>query len=136
MYRILLLICIFAAAIASVLYFINRASRDDNLIKTEEIKSEEIKRYRTELQGEYVCMRAVSSAEPESSDCAYGIKTDKDEYFALDFNLLSQEKAKLKPGDRFSAGGTVTPIEMISTDYWQKYNVKGIFSVTDSVKKL
>jgi hypothetical protein len=46
---------------------------------------------------------------------------------------MSQMHGPLSVGERFTANGTVTPIERLSTDHWQKYNIEGIFSVTDSV---
>lgn len=121
MIRILLVLC--ALLLISAVFFLNK----DEAVNTE--------RYRTELKGELICLKAQDTAGSKSGKCDYGIKTDKNEVYAIDFNLLSQNMPELSPGDKFSASGNVTPIEMISTDYWQKYGIKGIFSVTDSVKK-
>lgn len=97
--------------------------------------SENLKAYEATLTGEYVCLPHTDQNGPQTLECALGMKTDTGEYYALDFNLLSQTPPDLKTGDRFTAKGTITPIELLSTDHWQKYPIEGIFSVTDSVEK-
>lgn len=96
---------------------------------------EDIKTYRATLTGEYICLPHADQNGPQTLECAFGIKTTTGEYYALDFNLMSQTPPELNIGDKFTASGTITPIKMLSTDHWRKYPIKGIFSVTDSVKK-
>jgi hypothetical protein len=90
--------------------------------------------YRAILSGEYVCLPHADKSGPETMECAFGIRTDLGEYFAVDFSLMSETNPGIEVGERFSANGTVTPIEMLSAYQWQKYDVVGIFSVTDSVE--
>lgn len=97
--------------------------------------AEEITAYRATLTGEYVCLPHTDQNGPQTLECAFGIKTDVGEYYAVNFAAMSQTAPDLKIGDRFTASGTITPIEMLSTDHWQKYPVEGIFSVTDPVRK-
>ena len=92
--------------------------------------------YRGTLAGEYVCLPHVDSSGPQTMECAFGLKTDAGEYYAVDFSLMSQTPPPLAVGDRFSASGLITPIERLSTDHWRQYPIEGIFSVTDSVEKL
>lgn len=92
--------------------------------------------YRGTLTGEYVCLPHTDTDGPQTMECALGIKTDVGEYYAVDFAAMSQIPPALITGDRFSANGLITPIELLSTDYWQIYDIEGIFSVTDSVQKL
>ena len=92
--------------------------------------------YRGTLSGEYVCLPLLDASGPETDECVRGIKTEVGEYYALDFNMMSQTPPKLSTGDTFKASGVITPIERLSTDHWQQYPVEGIFSVTDSVEKL
>lgn len=94
-----------------------------------------VKPYRATLTGEYVCLPHKDTSGPQTLECAFGMKTDVGEYYALDFNLMSQGPAELNVGDRFTATGNITPIEMLSTDHWDVYSIEGIFSVTDSVVK-
>ncbi len=92
--------------------------------------------YRGTLTGEYVCLPHRDTSGPQTMECALGIKTDAGDYYAVDFSAMSQQGPGLETGDRFTATGLITPIELLSTDHWQKYDVEGIFSVTDSVQKL
>lgn len=92
--------------------------------------------YRGTLVGEYTCLPHKNTNGPQTLECALGIKIDTGEYYALDFGPSSQTQSKFQTGDRFRANGTITPIELLSTNHWQKYDVEGIFSVTDGVEKL
>ncbi|PIR54343.1 hypothetical protein COU75_01195 [Candidatus Peregrinibacteria bacterium CG10_big_fil_rev_8_21_14_0_10_42_8] len=93
--------------------------------------------YRGTLTGKKVCLTYTDTSEPQPTGCELGIQTDAGEYYALNFVLLSQTPdPELVTGDRFSASGLITPIEMLSTDQWRKYGIEGIFSVTDSIEKL
>lgn len=91
--------------------------------------------YRATLEGEVVCLPHVGDG-PHTMECAYGLKTDADEYYALDLALMSQEHGPLETGERISANGSVTPVEMLSSDHWRRYDIEGIFSVTDSLEVL
>jgi hypothetical protein len=92
--------------------------------------------YRATLSGTYVCLPHKNTDGPQTMECAFGLQTPVGEYYALDFNLLSQGQPSIVVGDTFSAAGTVTPIEYLSSNQWQQYPIEGIFSVTDSVQKL
>lgn len=89
--------------------------------------------YRATLSGEYVCLPHTKSSVPQTMECAFGLKTDVGEYFAVDFALMSQETHELSVGQRLTANGLVTPVERLSSDHWKQYPIEGIFSVTDSV---
>lgn len=93
----------------------------------------DIDRYRGTLSGEVVCLPHRDTDGPQTLECAMGLRTDVGEHYAVDLNLMSQEHPPLDTGKRLTANGVITPIEMLSTDQWQKYDVKGIFSVTDSL---
>ncbi len=90
--------------------------------------------YRATLSGEYLCLPHVDTRGPQTDECALGIKTAVGEYYAIDFNLMSQTLPTITPGHRISASGVVTPIERLSTDHWKQYPIVGIFSVTDSLE--
>lgn len=104
--------------------------------KENNLGSNEVKMYRATLVGEYLCLPHVNTSGLQTEECALGLKTDDGKYYALDFNLSSQAWPQFVSGDRIEGTGTVTPIEMISANTWQKYPIVGIFSVTDSVQKL
>ena len=90
---------------------------------------------RATLSGVYLCLPHVDTTGRQTDECALGLKTDVGAYYAVDFNQMPEAQAQLAMGDRFQANGTVTPIERLSTDHWQKYPIEGIFSVTDSLEK-
>lgn len=95
-----------------------------------------IKAYRGTLTGEMTCLPHADTKGPQTLECAIGMKTDVGEYYALDFSLMPDERPDIQSGDRFTATGLITPIEMLSNDQWKKYDVQGIFSVTDTVERL
>ena len=90
--------------------------------------------YQATLTGTQVCLPPKNTDGPVTMECAIGIKTDSDEYYALDFNPMSQTPPIIANGQRFTASGVITPIEYLSSDHWQKYIVTGIFSVTNGVE--
>jgi hypothetical protein len=89
--------------------------------------------YRATLAGEYVCLPHKDTSSPQTDECIFGLRTEGGEYYAIDFYLMSQMHKPLSIGDTLSAAGVVTAVERLSSDHWQKYDVKGIFSVTDSL---
>jgi hypothetical protein len=91
---------------------------------------------RMTLTGVYECLPHRDTSGPQTMECALGMKTDDGNHYAIDLNLLETTAPNLQTGDRFTANGLMTPIEMLSSDHWQKYDVTGIFSITDSIKKL
>ncbi len=97
---------------------------------------QDVTSYRGTLSGDVVCLPHADTTGPQTKECAYGLKTESGEYYALDLALMSQQHAPLETGERISANGLITPIEMLSSDHWKKYTIEGIFSVTDSVKEL
>lgn len=108
----------------------------NSYIYNEKQEPNEVQAYRGTLAGEYICLSFKDDAKEAQDVCQFGIKTEAGEYYAVDFALMSQEKTELNIGDKFSANGLITPIEMLSSDHWKQYQVTGIFSVTDSVKIL
>ena len=133
MRKLLLIIGIIAALlIAGYLVF------NSDLYKQKQGQTEDTAPHRGTLTGEYICLPPTGELATKTTECINALKTDQGKYYVLDFNLMSQAKPDLKEGDRFTATGVITPIENLSTDYWQKYptKIEGIFSITDSVQKL
>jgi hypothetical protein len=88
--------------------------------------------YQATLSGFETCLPHKDTSGPQTLECALGIKTDDGTYYALDFSLLgSQVPPEVHTGIRFAAHGLVTPVERLNNDRWQKYDIVGIFSVTD-----
>lgn len=90
---------------------------------------------RTTLKGEYTCLPHRDTSGPQTMECALGLKMAEGVYYALDTSLLSaQVPPAIQTGDSLEANGLLTPVEMLRRDHWQKYNIEGIFSVTDGLK--
>lgn len=90
--------------------------------------------YRAELSGRYACLPPKDTSGEVTTECAYGLQTEAGEYYAIDFNLMSLAHQNILGGSYLSASGTVTPIERLSTDRFSKYDIEGVFSVTDSLE--
>jgi hypothetical protein len=96
----------------------------------------EITSYRGTLTGEVVCLPHADTSGPTTLECATGLRTETGEYYALDLAVMSQQADPLETGEKIRANGLITPVEMLSTDFWRRYDIEGIFSVTDSLERL
>lgn len=83
--------------------------------------------YEGTLSGTYVCLPHKDTTGPQTLECAFGLKTQTGEYYALDFG--QGDPTQFMGGQEVTLTGTITPIEMLSSDQWQKYDVVGILSV-------
>lgn len=83
----------------------------------------------TTLEGEYTCLPHKDTSGPQTLECALGMKTADGSYYAIDSGSNWSLISNLQTGDRIRAGGSLTPIEALSSDHWQKYNVKGVISI-------
>lgn len=89
------------------------------------------------IQGEYLCLPPKGEKKPEALDCTLGVKTDNGVYYAID---AQGENARnvlftLQTGLKIQIDGTLVPIEQISSDAWQKYDIGGIV-ITESIKRI
>ena len=90
--------------------------------------------YRTHLEGTYTCVPYKENDEiPTDSACEPGIQTDNNEYYAVNFFLMSQMHAPLEVGQHFSANGVIDTDNFSDSLDWQDYDIEGVFSVTDSL---
>lgn len=130
MKKSLLIIAAAVVLLAAAFYSLNA------YIYAEKQGNGEVNSYRGTLSGEVVCLPKVDTGGPTTLECAIGLRTDAGEHYALDLAVMSQEQPGLNTGERISANGLITPIEMLSTDRWRTYDIESIFSVTDSLKRL
>lgn len=99
------------------------------LIKKDSSQSAPVAAEKT-LTGKTTCLPHKDSSGPQTMECAFGIKAGGD-YYALSLNNLSaDDSAALNASQgEVSVTGVVVPIEAISADTWQRYDVKGIMEV-------
>lgn len=85
------------------------------------------------LQGEFVCLPNRDTTGPQTMECALGIKSDNDLYFAIDAQGEAARNTlmSLQTGLRIQIDGLLVPIEQISSNVWQKYDVAGIISTSN-----
>jgi hypothetical protein len=130
MIKKLLLISIFICFLFTAFYAFN-----NYIYNQKQSRPNQIEPYMATLSGEYVCLPHRDQSGPQTLECALGIKTSTGEYYALDLNKISPSTLDFATGDNLKVTGTVTPIERLSANHWQKYQVTGILSV-DSVEKI
>jgi len=122
---LIIYVIIFVIALVGIFYFLN------NFIYTEKQAGGLIEPYEASLSGEYVCLPHKDETGPRTDECAFGLKTDTDEYYAVDFSQIPEVGIPFIAGDRLSASGLVTPIERLSFNQWERYRIDGVFSITD-----
>lgn len=82
----------------------------------------------TSFTGEFVCLPHKNTDGPQTMECAFGLKAESGDYFALDFGT-STELMNQPMNTPITVKGPVTPIEAISSNLGQIYNVRGIIRV-------
>lgn len=122
-------VVILALAVAAGFFALNKY-----IYKEKQGEDNTYEPYRAELSGRYVCLPHKDTSGPQTTECAFGLQTEAGEYYAIDFNLMSQASQDILGGSYISANGTVTPIERLSTDHFNTYDIEGVFSVTDSLE--
>ena len=124
-------IVVIAVALAIIigafwLYPSEKSVTNDRVIGTPE------ETYEATLIGIPECLPHRDQTGPQTLECAFGIKLDDGTYYGLDMSDI--------PGDYqshegyISVHGMLTPIEMLSSDWWQQYDVKGIMKVSEATK--
>ncbi len=120
----------------AIIYFANTKvaeKKNDAITPTPIVSPTGIEQMRTTIRGKVICLSHRDTSGPQTMECAYGLKADDGRNYAINSNLLSQGIPTYNVGDTISANGTVTPVEELSADIWQKYDIYGIFSITDSL---
>lgn len=85
----------------------------------------------TTLQGKMVCLPHKDTSGPVTLECAFGIKTDAGDHYALDTTTYFPEEIYNLPMDeRVAVSGVITPIEKLKEDRVSIYAIKGVLRVT------
>lgn len=98
--------------------------------KEAETKNLDATPYQTTLSGTYTCLPHLDTSGPQTMECAFGLKTDAGDYYAVNFGESADAVEQFQSGAHVTAEGSVVIKEALSSDHWQKYNMKGIFTVT------
>ena len=82
------------------------------------------------ITGTYGCLPHKNTEGPQTMECAFGIQSDDGIWYAVNFGQSANAAAQFQSGAHVVVHGFVVPIEALSTDQWNKYNIKGIFTLT------
>ncbi len=82
------------------------------------------------LSGTYECLPHLDAEGPQTEECAFGFVTDDGVHYAVNFGASADAMQKFQSGAHVTAEGFVVPRDALSTDEWQKYNMKGMFTIT------
>lgn len=82
-------------------------------------------------EGTFICLPHKDTTGPQTMECAFGLKAADGSNYALDISSVTPAPTNLPTNaKKFAVSGTITPIEALSSNTWQKYDVKGIIKVT------
>lgn len=84
------------------------------------------------VSGKIICLPHKGDG-PTTLECRYGIETVDGTNYALDLQSITLGEP-LEVGETVTLEGRMTPIELISSDMWQAYDIKGILSVHAEIK--
>jgi hypothetical protein len=87
------------------------------------------------LSGTYKCLSKIDTTGPQTEECAFGFKTDDGIDYAVNFGSSADAMNQFMSGKHVTAEGFVVIKEALNTDQWEKYNMKGIFTVTKVVEQ-
>ena len=86
--------------------------------------------YQATISGTYTCLPHLDTTGPHTMECAFGIRADNGDYYAVNFGASATAMEQFQAGERVTAEGFIVIKEALSSDQWAKYNMKGIFTVT------
>ncbi len=78
------------------------------------------------IQGSFLCLPHRDTTGPQPLECAFGLKTADNTYYALDLSKLSEEAQNSAMNATYEVQGIFVALELLSNDHWQKYPIRGI----------
>lgn len=86
------------------------------------------------ISGTYTCLPKKNTGGPVTLECALGLLTDKS-YYGLDMSGIKSENYPfIQDGTSITIEGFLVPIELVSADRWQTYDIVGVISVERIIK--
>lgn len=90
--------------------------------------------YEATISGTYGCLPHSDTTGPQTDECAFGLQADSGEWYAVNFGASARAAELFRSGAHVKVQGTVVRKEALNSDHWQKYNMKGIFTVTTTLE--
>jgi hypothetical protein len=125
--RILPAIIIILAIVLGIFLFANTAASPNS---NEPVVMPDALPKNVTLSGTYVCLPHATQGDFETQECAFGLKTDDGEYYAVNFGQSANSMELFQSGAHIVAEGFVVAKEALSSDHWKNYTMKGIFTTT------
>lgn len=119
--NIIILVAIIVAILSCLLFLKNSKSVNTDLDPTPK---------HVTLTGTYVCLPHKNKSGPQTEECAFGIKTDDNKYYAVNFGQSAERMEDFQSGATIKAEGFTVIKEALSTNHWDKYEMEGIFTIT------
>ncbi|MDB5238894.1 MAG: hypothetical protein JWO00_229 [Candidatus Parcubacteria bacterium] len=88
----------------------------------------------TTVAGTFACLPHKGPG-PSTMECAFGMKADSGAYYALDWSGTSVSAFDLPMDRPYTVTGLFVPAEMLNSNHWQAYDIRGIIKV-DTYKEL
>ncbi len=88
----------------------------------------------TTISGVFECVPHKGDG-PSTTECAFGIKTDDGTHYAVNFGQSGEAMQLFQAGARIKADGFLVIREALSTDHWDAYDMKGIFTVNEILER-
>ncbi len=83
--------------------------------------------------GRQICLPHRDTTGPQTMECALGIAGEDGNNYSLDLTAVGDDV--LSGGDAIlRIEGVFTPVEALSNDFWQKYDMVGIITVSSVVE--
>jgi hypothetical protein len=82
------------------------------------------------ISGTYTCLPLQDDSESKT-DCAFGLKADSGEYYAVNFGASAGSMADFNKGAHIVAKGFIITRENLHPDNWKKFSMIGLFTVTE-----
>lgn len=88
---------------------------------------------RMTISGTYECLPHLDTTGPQTQECAFGLKADDGTHYAVNFGASADAMSQFQGGKHVTAEGFLVIKEALSTNQWDKYDMKGIFTITSVV---
>jgi hypothetical protein len=83
-----------------------------------------------DIRGTYVCL-PLQGGGSASPDCAFGIRTDDNVYYAVNFGAGAGSMADFREGESVGARGTLILPEKLTPNHWAKFEMSGLFTILE-----
>jgi hypothetical protein len=90
--------------------------------------------YDATVAGTYGCLPHRDTTGPQTDECAFGLHADTGEWYAVNFGASAQAAEQFRSGAHVKVQGNIVIKEALSSDHWQKYDMKGIFTVNETLE--